>query len=109
MQKNNRHSQRIIIAGPTASGKSSLAIRLAQKMDAEIISVDSRQCFERIDIGTAKPSPDQLQKVPHHNISVLNLTEEDTVADFKKRSDRYTQQIEEKGKPVIYRKHASNR
>lgn len=102
MQNKKQHPSRIIIAGPTASGKSSLAIRLAQEIDAEIISVDSRQCFKKIDIGTAKPSPDQLKKIPHYNISVLDLTEEDTVADFKKRSDQYTKEIEEKEKIVIY-------
>lgn len=102
MQKEKKQPKRIIIAGPTASGKSSLAIVLAQKIDGEIISVDSRQCFKRIDIGTAKPTKEQLEKVPHHNISVLDLTEEDSVADFKKRSDLYTADIEGRGKTVIY-------
>ncbi|WP_234568754.1 tRNA (adenosine(37)-N6)-dimethylallyltransferase MiaA [Rhodohalobacter sp. 614A] len=102
MQNKEQHQPRIIIAGPTASGKSSLAVELAQKTDGEIISVDSRQCFKQIDIGTAKPTRDQLALVPHHNISVLELTEEDSVADFKKRSDQYTADIEERGKAVIY-------
>lgn len=104
MQNDNDIEQptRIIIAGPTASGKSSLAVELAQKIDGEIISVDSRQCFKRIDIGTAKPTKEQLEKVPHYNISVLDLTEDDSVADFKKRSDKYTADIEGRGKSVIY-------
>lgn len=102
MKKSKQHQPRIIIAGPTASGKSSLAVALAQKIDGEIISVDSRQCFKKIDIGTAKPTKEQLEKVPHYNISILDLTEEDSVADFKKRSDQYTEDIEEKGKAVIY-------
>ncbi|MDZ7717965.1 MAG: tRNA (adenosine(37)-N6)-dimethylallyltransferase MiaA [Balneolaceae bacterium] len=102
MQNHNQRKTKIIIAGPTASGKSSLAVLLAKKLDGEIISVDSRQCFKRIDIGTAKPSEEQLQNIPHHNISVLNLQEEDSVADFKKRSDQYTAEIEDKGKNVIY-------
>ncbi|MDX1640112.1 MAG: tRNA (adenosine(37)-N6)-dimethylallyltransferase MiaA, partial [Balneolaceae bacterium] len=102
MQNHNQHQQRIIIAGPTASGKSSLAVKLAQEVNGEIISVDSRQCFKKIDIGTAKPSREQLEKIPHHNISVLDLTEEDSVADFKKRSDEYTADIEQRGKTVIY-------
>ena len=99
---NKSHHQKIIIAGPTASGKSSLAIRLSRLINGEIISVDSRQCFKKIDIGTAKPSKEELQKVPHYNISVLDLTEQDSVADFKRRSERYTRQIEKKGKTVIY-------
>lgn len=102
MQNNINQEPKIIIAGPTASGKSSLAIVLAEKMNGEIISVDSRQCFKRIDIGTAKPSKKQLQKIVHHNISVLDMTERDSVADFKKRSDQYTTEIEAKGKRVIY-------
>lgn len=102
MQNQINLRPRIIIAGPTASGKSSLAIELAQIMDGEIISVDSRQCFKRIDIGTAKPTKEQLQKIPHYNISVLDFTAEDSVADFKKRSDQYAAEIESKEKTVIY-------
>lgn len=102
MQKHRKLRPKIIIAGPTASGKSSLAVSLAEEIDGEIISVDSRQCFKRIDIGTAKPSKKQLKKIPHYNISVLGIREEDSVADFKKRSDRYTAEIESKGKTVIY-------
>ncbi len=102
MQNKKKSRPSIIIAGPTASGKSSLAISLAEKIDGEIISVDSRQCFKRIDIGTAKPSQEDLNKIPHYNISVLDITEEDSVADFKKRSDQYKAEIESKGKTVIY-------
>lgn len=102
MRENPKGTSRFIIAGPTASGKSSLSVALAQKIDGEIISVDSRQCFKRIDTGTAKPSKEQLQQVRHYNISVLDMNEEDSVADFKKRSDLYTKEIEAKGKKVIY-------
>lgn len=79
-----------------------MAVSLAEKIGGEIISVDSRQCFKRIDIGTAKPSKEQLKKIPHYNISVLDFDEEDSVADFKERSDQYTSEIESKGKRVIY-------
>lgn len=102
MKVNNEDKIRIIIAGPTASGKSALAVQLAQKINGEVISVDSRQCFKKIDLGTAKPSKEQLENVQHHNISVLDLTEEDSVADFKKRSNQYTSDIEARGKSVIY-------
>ena len=94
--------KRIIIAGPTASGKSSLSVQLAQLIDAEIISVDSRQCYKKIDIGTAKPSDEELKRVPHHNVSVLDLTENDSVADFKKRADRYSEEIQLRNKNIIY-------
>lgn len=94
--------QRIIIAGATASGKSDLAVSLAERINGEIISVDSRQCYRQINIGTAKPTPEQLARVPHHNVSVLDLDEPDTVAAFKQRAERYAREIEEKGKTVIY-------
>lgn len=102
LSEDQNNKSRIIIAGPTASGKSSLAVSLAEEIDGEIISVDSRQCFKRINIGTAKPSKEQLQKIPHYNISVLDVDEEDSVADFKKRSEQYAAEIESKGKTVIY-------
>lgn len=93
---------RIMIAGPTASGKSSLAVSLAEKTGGEIISVDSRQCYRQINIGTAKPSPEQLARVPHHNISVLDLDEPDSVAAFKQRARKYAGDIEDRGHIVIY-------
>ena len=91
-----------MIAGPTASGKTGLAILLANKLNAEIISVDSRQCYRLLDIGTAKPTKEELEAVPHHNISVLDPDEEDSVANFKKRADRTTEEILSRGKKVIY-------
>lgn len=94
--------KRIVIAGPTASGKSSLAIALALKMDGEIISVDSRQCYKKIDIGTAKPTAAQLKLVPHHNISILDLDEPDSVADFRERALKTANEIEARGKTVIF-------
>lgn len=91
-----------MIAGPTASGKSSLAVLLAEKINGEIISVDSRQCYRKIRIGTAKPTEEQLNRVRHYNISVLDLDKEDSVAAFTRRADEYAQNIEKKGKTVIY-------
>lgn len=93
---------RIMIAGPTASGKTALSIKLAEKLSGEIISVDSRQCYRHLDIGTAKPSENELNRIKHYNISILELTEEDSVAAFKERSDAYTKEIQSKGKTVIY-------
>ncbi len=94
--------KRIIIAGPTASGKSSLAIALAQIVDGEIFSVDSRQCYKKIDIGTAKPNPEQLKQVPHHNISILDLNQPDSVSDFRTRALKTADEIEARGKTVIF-------
>jgi len=91
-----------MIAGPTASGKTTLSIALAEALNGEIISVDSRQCYRYMDIGTAKPTAEELRKVRHYNISILNPDEEDTVADFLKRAENYAQEIESRGKRVIY-------
>lgn len=91
-----------MIAGPTASGKTSLAIELAKRTGAEIISVDSRQCYRRLNIGTAKPEKVELNIVKHYNISVLDLTENDSVADFMQRVKHYEAEIKARGKPIIY-------
>ncbi len=91
-----------MIAGPTAAGKTSLSIKLAEELSGEIISADSRQCYRYLDIGTAKPTLKELKRVVHHNISILDLSEKDSVSAFKSRSDKYTNQIESKEKTVIY-------
>ncbi|MFC1967720.1 tRNA (adenosine(37)-N6)-dimethylallyltransferase MiaA [Chloroflexota bacterium] len=72
----------VAIVGPTGIGKSRLAIRLAQEYNGEIVSADSRQVYRRMDIGTAKPSPDELSAVPHHLINVINPDEPFSLAEF---------------------------
>lgn len=62
----------IVICGPTASGKSALALAIAQKFDGEIISCDSMQIYKKMDIGTAKPTPEELASVPHHMVDLLD-------------------------------------
>lgn len=93
---------RIMIAGPTASGKTSLSVELAKRIDGEIISVDSRQCYRLLDIGTAKPGDKEMEIVPHHNISVLDLHESDSVALFNDREKNYRKEIKNRGRKVIY-------
>ena len=61
----------IAIVGPTASGKSTLALRIAEAVGGEIIGADSRQVYRGLDIGTAKPSPEDMRRVPHHLISIV--------------------------------------
>ena len=56
----------VVVTGPTGSGKTELAIALAEAFDGEIVNADSMQVFRYMDIGTAKPSPDERQRVPHH-------------------------------------------
>ena len=68
--------QRLIaIVGPTASGKTSLGVNLAQRIGGEIIGADSRQVYRRMDIGTAKPTPEEQAAVRHHLINVVNPNE----------------------------------
>lgn len=73
----------IVIAGPTAIGKTALAIKVAQHFNAEIVSADSRQFYREMEIGTAKPSPDELNTVKHHFIDSHSITDEVTVGDFE--------------------------
>lgn len=73
----------IIIAGPTAVGKTSAAIRLAHRLDTEIISADSRQCYRELDIGVARPSPEELAAVPHHFIASHSIHQKITASGFE--------------------------
>lgn len=79
-----------------------MAVRLAEQLDGEIISMDSRQCYKQIDIGTAKPTPDQLRRVPHHNISILDITEKDSAAEFDSRVRTFAEETEQRGRTAIF-------
>ncbi len=81
--KNNSPNTVIIVTGPTASGKTALAIQLAQAYGTEIISADSRQCFREMSIGVARPSAAELATVPHHFIASHSIHEEVTAATFE--------------------------
>src|SRR5215472_16341259 len=70
------------LVGPTAVGKSEIALLLAEKIGGEIISVDSMQVYRGLDIGTAKPSAEERARVPHHLIDVVDLTESFDAAQF---------------------------
>jgi tRNA dimethylallyltransferase len=74
----------VTIAGPTAVGKTSLSIRLAKDLNTEIISADSRQFFRELNIGTAKPSPEELATVPHHFINSHSISETYSAGDFER-------------------------
>ena len=74
----------IVILGPTAVGKTDLAIQLAHDLDGEIISADSRQIYRHMDIGTAKPTPAQRQQAVHHLIDVVNPDENLTLAEYQR-------------------------
>jgi tRNA dimethylallyltransferase len=72
----------ITVVGPTASGKTKLAVELAHRFQGEVISADSRQVYRSLDIGTAKVTPEETEGVPHHLIDIVSLPEIYTVADF---------------------------
>ena len=75
------------IFGPTAVGKTDLAIRLAKEFDGQIISVDSMQVYKHLNIGTAKPSPAELAAVPHHLIDIIEPTVKYSAADFRSSAE----------------------
>ena len=74
----------IVIGGATATGKTALAIQMAQELDTEVLSADSRQFYRERSIGTAKPSPAELAAVKHHFINTLSVTDEYSVGDFER-------------------------
>ena len=88
----------ICIVGPTAVGKTEIAIQLAQHLDAEIVSLDSRQIYRGMDIGTAKPTPDQQQAVPHHLIDCVEVDQPFSVAEYQRLADTAIAEIQERGK-----------
>lgn len=98
----NRYSLKVILLGPTAAGKTAVSLQLAKRIGAEIVSVDSRQCYRYLDIGTATPSADELRLVPHHNISIIDPKERDSVADFLDRARVWEGEIRSRGKTVLY-------
>jgi tRNA dimethylallyltransferase len=83
----------IIIAGPTASGKTALSVQLAQLFNTAVISADSRQCYREISIGTAKPSPEELAAVPHYFIDSHSIREEVNAGIYEKLALGYTTEI----------------
>ncbi len=72
----------ICIAGPTASGKTALAVELAKELHGEVVSCDSMQVYRRMDIGTAKPSPEEMQGIPHHMLDVAEPDEDFSVSRY---------------------------
>ena len=92
----------IILTGPTAVGKTALSIGLAKAVDGEIISADSMQVYRKMNIGTAKIEPEEMQGVRHHLIDILDPAEEFNVVLFKKYALRAMEDIYSRGKiPII--------
>ena len=92
----------IVICGPTASGKTSLSIELAKRIDGEIISCDSMQIYKDMNIGTAKPTIEERQGIKHYLLDFVSPSERYSVADFKKDAKKAIKEILCKGKvPII--------
>lgn len=98
----DRKPKIIVVYGPTGSGKSAMAVKLAHKKNGEIISADSRQIFRHLDIGTGKITKDEMEGVPHYFIDICDPREVYTVADFKRDAIRRIEEIASRGKiPII--------
>jgi tRNA dimethylallyltransferase len=91
----------IILTGPTNSGKSETALALARKLDTEIISADSMQVYKFFDIGTAKPSVEAREEIPHHLIDILDPNEEFNAFDFKTQALKIIRELMNRGKVPI--------
>lgn len=91
----------LILAGPTASGKTDLAIALARRFDAEIVSADSRQIYRDMPIGTAAPAPEQLGAVPHHLVGFLDPQERYSAARFSSDAVAAIKEIHARGRRAI--------
>lgn len=92
----------IVIAGPTASGKTALSIELAKKINGEIVSADSMQVYKDMNIGTAKATKEEMQGIKHYLIDFLSPEERYTVSNFKADAENAINEIIQKGKiPII--------
>jgi tRNA dimethylallyltransferase len=91
----------LILTGPTASGKSALAVELAERLGAEIVSMDSMALYRGMDVGTAKPDADQRHRVPHHLIDVLDPWQSASVAWWLGQAAECVRSIEARGKRAL--------
>ena len=92
----------IVICGPTASGKTALSIELAKKINGEIVSCDSMQIYKEMDIGTAKPTKEEMQGIKHYMLDIISPDERYSVADYKKQAKEAIKEILSKGKvPIV--------
>lgn len=91
----------VCVVGPTASGKTRLSIALAKALNAEVVSCDSMQLYRHMTIGTAKPTPEEMDGVPHHMIDVADPDEAFSVSRYVELADGCVQDILSRGKPVV--------
>ena len=92
----------LVISGPTASGKTALAVELALRRNGEVVSADSMQLYRRMDIGTAKPTAEEMRGVPHHMIDVADPEEDFSVARYVEMASRCVEDILSRGRlPIV--------
>lgn len=91
----------VIVQGPTASGKSALAVQLAEHLDGEVVNADSMQVYGGMDIGTAKPTPPERAGVPHHLYDLVTPDVNFTAADFRDHAARVIEEIHRRNKRII--------
>ena len=92
----------IVISGPTASGKTALAVALAKQYNGEVVSADSMQIYRRMDIGTAKPTVEEMEGIPHHMIDVVEPEEDFSVACYVDMASKCVDDILSRGKlPIV--------
>jgi len=91
----------LVLSGPTGSGKSELAIRIAEEIGAEIVNADSMQVYRGLAIGTAKPSAEQQARVPHHLLDIVSPEANFTASDFRREAAAAIADIERRGKKAI--------
>lgn len=91
----------ICVVGPTASGKTALAVRLAKALDGEVVSCDSMQIYRRMDVGTAKPAAEEMDGVPHHMIDIVDPAEDFSVGKYVELADAAVQDILARGKVCV--------
>src|SRR5689334_20095958 len=91
----------LVILGPTASGKSAVALDVAKRTRAQILSVDSMQVYRGMDVGTAKPTSAERAEVPHHLIDVVGARETFTVARFVEGADAVIGECAARGVPLV--------
>ncbi len=91
----------LVILGPTATGKSSLGLKLARLLNGEIVNADALQVYRGLTIGTAKPSPEEMAEIPHHLVDVLDPTERFSAGEFARRARAASSEIQGRGKRTI--------
>ena len=92
----------LVISGPTASGKTRLAVELALRHGGEVVSADSMQVYRRMDIGTAKPTPEEMRGIPHHMLDVADPEEDFSVARYVELAAPCVDDILARGKlPIV--------